>query len=469
MVTYLMPIETTVRELDYKLLLAARLKAPNRRFIFCRDDLAPQLLGVVSRGIYIGQNIRSRAGAATTAERYRRLRSAGFRLIHLDEEGAVYPGQEPEWAYWVRQRMGDLPYARPDTICTWGRFQAAILNAQPSTESVRIAQTGHPRFDLCGAFLGAYRDEIAAIRRKYGEYCLINTNFGAGNSVLGTKEFFSNVEGYQPHDSGRRLAWVREWRTSACGPPLFIGLIHEICGEFSEMQFVVRPHPSEDHDLYRAATRGLRNVTVDATGSVIAMAAASRAMIHNGCTTAIEGHLAGARVLCYCPPEIGRGSTWIASIFGSECTSAEEIRDALRSQTVREAKAPDSHAADSLRAAGLIEQLRPDYPPGESLERFCALAVELEGSLDSTSPQFSRQVVRALALKHAIRARIAGHVEGVKRIIRNPGRIGIARRNAQKFFGFTRPELEGRAAALGRVFGREMSVEVLSPTLAIIE
>lgn len=469
-VTYLMPIETTVRELDYKLLIAARLKAPHRRFVFCRDDLAPELLGTVRNGIYIGQNIRSRAGAAKTNERYNRLRAAGFRLIHLDEEGGIYPGEEAEWEYWLKQRLGTLGLSAPDVICAWGTFQSQVLARAPGVELETIATTGHPRFDLCQAFLGAYRDEAATIQREYGDFVLINSNFAAGNSVLGTKTFFSAVEGYRPADRAQRLSYVRDWKLSACGAPTFIGLLHEICDDLPQLHFVIRPHPVEDFDFYRATTRGLKNVSVDARGNVIAYLAACRAMIHNGCTTAIEGHLAGARVLSYCPPEIGRGSTWITSVFGQECATPAEIGEALAG--AGKPDRPDRQAAvdgDRSRAAKLIRQLEPNYQPGDSLEQVARRAEELERGIGGGSLPFSRLTIRAAGIRHAASTAAFRRLEGVVRAVKSGGRSGIAQRNAQKFTGFVQSALEGRATAFGRCFGRNMGVKVLSPTLAIIE
>lgn len=469
-VTYLLPVETSARELDYKLLLAARLRAPHRRFIVCRDDLAPELLGIVRNGIYIGQNIRSRAGAGKTNERYRRLRAAGFHLIHLDEEGAIYPGAEDEWEYWIRQRLGSLGIEAPDTICAWGEFQAGVLAGTPGVDPDTVVTTGHPRLDLCQAFLGAYAEEVAALRREYGEFVLLNTNFGSGNSVLGSKTYFSAVEGYRPADAVQRLAYVRDWKLSACGAPAFIGLLHEICDEFPRLHFVLRPHPAEDHDLYRATTRGLKNVTIDARGNVIAYLAGCRAMIHNGCTTAIEGHLAGTRVLSYCPPEIGRGSTWITSVFGQECTTPRAICEALSETRDSGSDRPsDTNAGDRSRAATLLRQLETGYVPGDALERLVALAERLERGLGSGNSSLPRLVVRGAALRHAARAEAFRRLEGVARAVRPRGRRGIAQRNAQKFTGLSQQSLEARANAFGALFARNMSVQVLSPTLAIIE
>ncbi|OGQ25201.1 MAG: hypothetical protein A2138_06080 [Deltaproteobacteria bacterium RBG_16_71_12] len=469
-VTYLLPVETTARELDYKLLIAARLRAPHRRFILCRDDLAPELLGLVHRGIYIGQNIRSRAGLAATNERYANLRAAGFRLMHLDEEGAIYAGDETEWAHWVRQRLGAISVRSPDMMMTWGAFQARVLHETPGVDPATVVTSGHPRFDLCQAYLRVYDEEAAALRRQYGDFVLCNTNFGTGNSVLGSKTFFSTVEGYQTANRAQRLAFVRDWRASACGAPAFVALIHEICDEFPQVHFVIRPHPVEDHELYRVTTRGLKNVSVDARGSVIPYLAACRAMIHNGCTTALEGSLAGARVLTYSPPEFERGSTWITNIFGQQCHSAREVCEKLQQSGTAQSDAFTAiPAADRARVGTLIRQLEEGYTPGTALEHVVRCAAEMELGLDKHASRLPLRRLRAAGIEHAARSKVFRHIERFARIVRRGGRAGIARRNAQKFTGFSQDALHRRADAFGRLFGQSLRVHVLSTTMAILE
>ena len=60
---------------------------------------------------------------------------------------------------------------------------------------------------------------------------------------------------------------------------------------FSETNFVVRPHPSDDRQTFVNAFEGLKNVHVISEGSVIPWLIASKFVIHNECTTAIESYL----------------------------------------------------------------------------------------------------------------------------------------------------------------------------------
>jgi CDP-glycerol glycerophosphotransferase (TagB/SpsB family) len=78
-------------------------------------------------------------------------------------------------------------------------------------------------------------------------------------------------------------------------------LIPRLSHEFEHRNIVVRPHPSEDHDTYRRKFQGTGNVHVVHEGNVIPWLMAADAVIHNGCTTAVEACLLGRPVICYQP------------------------------------------------------------------------------------------------------------------------------------------------------------------------
>jgi hypothetical protein len=67
------------------------------------------------------------------------------------------------------------------------------------------------------------------------------------------------------------------------------------------MTLVVRPHPSEGHEAWDAAAAGCGNVVVAFEGSVVPWLVGARALIHNGCTTAVEAAVLGTPSLAYRP------------------------------------------------------------------------------------------------------------------------------------------------------------------------
>ena len=53
----LLPVETTVRELEWKLDLAVRLANPQRQIYIGHHDIIQKMVPYLSNGIYIGKNM----------------------------------------------------------------------------------------------------------------------------------------------------------------------------------------------------------------------------------------------------------------------------------------------------------------------------------------------------------------------------------------------------------------------------
>jgi len=65
-------------------------------------------------------------------------------------------------------------------------------------------------------------------------------------------------------------------------------LIPKLAQAIAPLALVVRPHPSERHEPWLDAVSGAPNASVAFEGSVVPWIAAARALIHNGCTSAVE-------------------------------------------------------------------------------------------------------------------------------------------------------------------------------------
>jgi hypothetical protein len=68
----------------------------------------------------------------------------------------------------------------------------------------------------------------------------------------------------------------------------FRRLLPLLAAEFPSHTLVVRPHPSENRDTWRALAKGLKNAVVDAEGNVIEWILAAEVVLHSSCTTGIE-------------------------------------------------------------------------------------------------------------------------------------------------------------------------------------
>ena len=115
----LFPIELISRELDYKLLVAAYLLKEGGEITFCQHDLADRLMRQTKGGIYLGKNVINPRKHSI----YKKYKENDFLIIHLDEEGGVYPGPIDILFNNLKSRVDINSLSSDDFVCTWGVTQ----------------------------------------------------------------------------------------------------------------------------------------------------------------------------------------------------------------------------------------------------------------------------------------------------------------------------------------------------------
>lgn len=452
----LLPVETAVRELDARLFLAADLCARRSMRIYLgHPNLMLALAGRMRNVTYCGKNVFTPFHPERT-EQYRAMKSNGIRVVYLDEEGAVYFGQEADWKRALLTRMDPRHLSPDDFICAWGEFQReALLERNPALER-SIVVTGHPRFDLYAPKYRPYFErEVSRIRERHGRYILINTNHGYGNHRQGPGHLFAEHWGYVPHDPERRMRFVRTWSHSHRVLALFVELVHKLVTELPSRPIVIRPHPSENPDFYRTVTRGIQQVHVIHEGPVGPWLMTCDSLIHDGCTTAIEAHMCGTRIINFRAIEDPQLELYLPSVFGAQCASQDEVvarvRDASDAREARTVTIPE-------RARRLLSNLSTPAIP--------RLAAVLAQAVDSVGPpRCPGEAQIALMLRRA------EATEAAKRVVRPlfQARRLSAAHSQQKFPGLVDQDLHERFERVRALTGSTARLRVLSPLLATVE
>jgi hypothetical protein len=79
----------------------------------------------------------------------------------------------------------------------------------------------------------------------------------------------------------------------------FQRLLPELTRVFPHLNIVVRPHPTEGHEIYRNLADGQPRIHVTNEGNVVPWLLAARALIHNGCTTGVEAYIMRVPAISY--------------------------------------------------------------------------------------------------------------------------------------------------------------------------
>lgn len=288
----IVPVESQVRELDAKLLLSAVAAERGFSVIFGSRAYVHHAMAAFPRGVYVAKSMRR-----ASDRMFGIITDLGHEIVAWDEEGLV---RFPDPFYYQR-RLSAKALEHVKLLFAWGQDDARAFAGFPGYPGCPIHVTGNPRIDLMRPEIRAFFDrDVAEIRARFGRFVLINTNFSGLNHFHDSlSELTQNLgagEGALPDDF---MAGRAAFRNRVLAH--FKRLIPELSRALPELRMVVRPHPSESHDLWREIAMGLDRVEVVNEGNVHPWLMACEAVIHNGCTTAVEATILGTPAIAFQP------------------------------------------------------------------------------------------------------------------------------------------------------------------------
>ncbi|WP_199527040.1 surface carbohydrate biosynthesis protein [Pseudoalteromonas sp. bablab_jr004] len=348
MKTFLFPIETTARELDHKILMAAKIAGENNQVIIGDQQYIRILSFFLKGGVFYGKHLFGKPKFSDTTY-YKRLKDRKFNIVHLNEEGAVWPGGESVWKNLLLNAERPSVLSKSDYMLTWGEWQKEFNCSYEKVEANIIA-TGHPRFDLYSQkYRNFFKDDIQKLESEFGKFILVNTSFSySNNGEGGVKFIFKPTISYNVSSPDDRIYRFNRWRNQMVSMAEIVNLINEIALEFPDKKIILRPHPSECTNYYKEIFQNIDNVHVIYEGPATPWILASDLLIHNGCTTAIEATLAGKRVINFKALNSDEGSdVYLANVCGYTLNTVDAVLDFINNQD-NEIHAPKDELANKL-------------------------------------------------------------------------------------------------------------------------
>ena len=329
----IMPVENQVRELDSKLLLAVCASAKNiSSYIGYRTEL-DIMISTLPRGVYLSKSLTRRSN-----KMFRILSKLGHIICAWDEEALVH---YPPDIYFTR-RLSPVALKYVSHIFAWGKENQELLYAYPYLpEGLPIHNVGNPRLDLFRSeFIPYFEDEINTIKNQLGEYVLINTNFGNINSHLPIHNLFVNKDTEGNYmDRGRgSMGMSTEYaegraRFKHNRFDAFLSLIKYLANNLDNLNIIIRPHPVENKNPYYRLAKDYENVHVVQKGNVLPWIQASKVLVHNGCTTAIEACLAGKPAIAFEPETSERYGDALPNNISYQCKTMSEVLNHISAST----------------------------------------------------------------------------------------------------------------------------------------
>ena len=329
----LIPVENQVRELDPKLLLAC--VAARRGFssvIGSRRELEFQI-DSYPKSIYLSKSMTRRSLIF-----FRIARKFGHEIVTWDEEALVHL---PPETYFSRRLHPDS-IRQVSHLFAWGQDNVDLWRQYPDLPAdIPIHNTGNPRNDMLRPEMHPfYEKEVQALRREYGDFILMNTNFNHVNAFGSDMNLFKPVANPGELAKFGRAArgMSREyaeglWNHKQAVFKTFQQLIPKLEQAFPDQNIVVRPHPTERHDVYNEIAARCSRVHVTNKGNVMPWILATRVVLHNGCTTGVEAFMMGVPAISYresVSEEYDNGFYRLPNAVSHQCFDFDQLQDMVQ-------------------------------------------------------------------------------------------------------------------------------------------
>ena len=325
----IIPVENQVREFDPKLLLA--YVAAHRGFsamIGSRWEIDNRIASF-PRSVYLSKSMTARGGKMLKI-----MRKIGHEVVAWDEEALVHLPPETFFS----RRISPTGIKHVSHLFAWGQDNAELWRQYPSLSSdTPIHITGNPRGDMLRPEMhDFYAQEIRELRKIYGNFILINTNFNHVNAFYPHQNLFMPVRrsGEEPRFGKAARGMSREFAEGLRAHKQalfndFKNLIPPLSKAFPDSTLVVRPHPTENHEDYRKIASTCGRVCVTNEGNVVPWLLASKLLVHNGCTTGVEAFAMGVPAITYrksANEYYDNGFYRLPNSLSHQCFNFEELR-----------------------------------------------------------------------------------------------------------------------------------------------
>jgi surface carbohydrate biosynthesis protein len=211
------------------------------------------------------------------ADLIKAYKRAGILVGVLDTEGIG--GKNPDQFAEMVKSVGCTDLV--DLYCVWGQAQHAAFLRHGTVAAELLHATGCPRYDFCAP---PWRAALPKPSIAPG-YVLINTNFPVANPR------FSNSSADEQEamvQAGFSREFARQFIADAGNAyRAVLDASIKLAKHFSDVQFVLRPHPFENIGSYDALAE-LPNFHVRQDGTSLEWISGASLLVHQNCSTAIE-------------------------------------------------------------------------------------------------------------------------------------------------------------------------------------
>lgn len=310
------PYETKNRELDGKLLLTSHLLDKGYEVVIgSRKAIRTEALSQ-KNGLYFLKSV-----SVEEKKLYQRLKQNGHQIFLLHAEGGIH---------YKNNKSNILSAFNPELINLIDKNFVFGENIKHSVEILvnyyENIVSGEPRFDLLKPRFSVYfQKEVRVLKDKYQDFILINTNFGLSNAYVGEDKIlkYYSTENTLSSKAKELLLYKLDFLKNVFH--LYLEAIELISEKFPDINFVIRPHPSESEKPYLILAEKYKNIYVQKEGNVAKWIIGAKAVIHYDCTTGMESALAKTPVISYIPKKDDSILAWLPVALSHQVSDTKQL------------------------------------------------------------------------------------------------------------------------------------------------
>ena len=328
----IIPVENQVRELDPKLLLACIAVQHGFAVIIGSHREIDFRITSFPKSLYLNKSMTER-----NLKMFRIMEKIGHEILTWDEEALVHL---PAETYYSR-RLSPTAIRYNSHLFAWGEDNAELWRQYPDLPAdMPIHVTGNPRSDMLRPELRSFYDsEADEIRKKYGNFILVNTNFNHVNAFFPAQNLFRPVKkaGETPQFGKAGVGMSREYAEGLRDHKqaifnAFKELIPILDRKYADHTIIVRPHPTENQQSYKDIARNCQRVKVTNEGNVVPWLMATDVVIHNGCTTGVEAYMMDVPAISYraqIDDTYDMGFYRLPNLISHQCYDVDQLQETL--------------------------------------------------------------------------------------------------------------------------------------------
>lgn len=292
-------VEILARELDSKLLLATLAAARGHDVIVSEKEIIEKglLKGWLPPGIF---HTKSLTPSENKINSHQKILDSGSKISSIDEESNI---DSLGYEKFLKQRYSNQTINQSSAVFTWGQEDFDSLSKNFKEYSNKFYKTGSPRVDLWRPIFGEYWKNDRSISKK--PFLLISSNmhicsdlsFSGRIRIMRESGYFDR----SPELFEERFKLMSGDYLKALA---FIDAIKYLSKNNNGYDIIFRPHPNENVDCWKILLKGISNLHVIREGAISSWIRNAFAVMHHGCTTAIETSITQKPLITFLAPEL---------------------------------------------------------------------------------------------------------------------------------------------------------------------